>query len=124
MSFVILSTGTLAGSTLRTFRTRSILWVVALAMVAVLAGGFAVGYRIGQSGQATGRPAGGRLDPDGPESRALIDRVGSLSGRLIRLETEAVSLARQVGAVKDTRRIATAWRRAGAAHGCHRWAGV
>jgi murein DD-endopeptidase MepM/ murein hydrolase activator NlpD len=37
------------------------------------------------------------LDPDAPGSRLLIDRVGALSARLIRLESEAVNLARQVG---------------------------
>ena len=67
MSFVILSTGTLAGSTLRTLKTRTILYAAGIAMLAVLACGVAVGcYRFGrQPGAAPGeqelsqaRPAG------------------------------------------------------------------
>ena len=43
MSFVILSTGTLAGSTLRTLKTRSILYAAGIATLAILACGVAVG---------------------------------------------------------------------------------
>jgi murein DD-endopeptidase MepM/ murein hydrolase activator NlpD len=103
MSFVILSTGTLTGSTMRTFKTRTVVYVAAIAVLAILACGLAAGYRVAQTGGFAG--ASGPVaalkalqhNPDGPESRALIERVGALSGRLIRLETQAVILARQVG---------------------------
>ena len=107
MSFVILSTGTLAGSTLRTLKTRTIVCSAVIAMLTILAGGVAVGYRIGQaaSPESRGSSTAGfpplAFDPGEPENRALIDRVGALSGRLIRLESEAAGLARQVGVIQE-----------------------
>jgi murein DD-endopeptidase MepM/ murein hydrolase activator NlpD len=105
MSFVILSTGKLAGSTMRTLKTRTVAYGAGIAVLMVLACGLAAGYGIGRTVNSgvTGSLAASletlRQDRDEPERRALIDRVGALSGRLIRLETEAMILARQVGVV-------------------------
>lgn len=100
MAFVIVSTGGLAGSTLRTVRARSLV-VAALAMtLAFVAGGAALGVylapalRVDSTAQAPGTLT---LDPDRPEHRAMIERVGALSGRLIRLEGEAQRLAQKLG---------------------------
>jgi murein DD-endopeptidase MepM/ murein hydrolase activator NlpD len=105
MAFVILSTGPLARSGLHTVKMRTIVLLAGASMLGVLAGGVALGFRIGQSAPLAGALSASQvlpLDPDQPESRALINRVGTLSGRLIRLESEAVSLARQVGVLHES----------------------
>ncbi len=107
MAVVILSTGALAGSSLHTITLRAVLVTAGALTAAILAGGIMLGFRIGQfsapaamSGSASSADAA-PLDPDQPEDRMLIDRVGALSGRLIRLESEAVNLAKQVGVRPD-----------------------
>jgi len=64
----------------------------------------AFGYLIARSSGADGAPqarAASLFDFKRPEGRALVDRVGSLSGRLTRLEIEAADLAKRLG-VKPT----------------------
>lgn len=106
MSFVILSTGSLAGSTPRTLKTGTVMSAIGVATLAILGCGLTVGYLIGHGAQTAGNGESAtdlnalQLRPDGPESRALIERVGELSGRLIRLETQAASLAREVDAAQ------------------------
>jgi murein DD-endopeptidase MepM/ murein hydrolase activator NlpD len=61
----------------------------------------AVGYLLG-AGQAATAPAQAgatttRLDLARPEGRALVERVGALSGRLSQVEGEAAALARRLG---------------------------
>jgi murein DD-endopeptidase MepM/ murein hydrolase activator NlpD len=101
MAFVILSAGTLTGSSLHTMRLRTLVVAAATLLGLVLGAGVALGVSIA-------RPAGAiayavapgtalALDPQQPGSRVLIDRISTLYARLIRLESEAVSLARQVG---------------------------
>lgn len=107
MAFVILSAGNLAASRVRTVTTRSIalgvgtLLLVTLAMGAV--GGFALGYRLSDSGAGRGPVAAASpaLDPSRPENQALIDRIGTLSARLLRLESEALTLAKRVGLMDE-----------------------
>lgn len=122
MAFVILSTGALAGSRLHTLRTRTLVLTGICLMLGALAGGAGLGYWAAQAGPA-GRLVNGnhsyadrspadvagswfdgssvgdatRFDPSQPESRAVIDRIGALTGRLIRLESEAATLAKHVG---------------------------
>ncbi len=102
MAFVILSTGGLTESRLHTVRTRTVLLVSTLVLGAVLVAGAALGYRMGQ-GQMPEVVAESSvpLTLDQPEGRALVDRVGELSGRLIRLESEAITLAKRVGVLKE-----------------------
>jgi murein DD-endopeptidase MepM/ murein hydrolase activator NlpD len=72
---------------------------VALVMLLLMVGCFALGYGSANTGvtqSAPGRTAI-RLDLDRPEGRALIDRVGVLSGRLTLLESEAATLATRLG---------------------------
>ena len=101
MAFVIVSTGALAGSRIHTVRFATLLVAVGAIAFAVLAGGLALGFRIGQTSvAATGGDSDSpamALDPARPESQALIERVGALSGRLIRLESEAIRLAKRLG---------------------------
>ncbi len=99
MALMIVSTGTLAGSRLRTVRVGTFAAIAAAVAALLLTGGAALGFRVAAmradgQGAAT---AGMILDPSRPEHRAVIDRVGALSGRLMRLEGEALRLARQLG---------------------------
>ncbi len=103
MALVILSAGNLAASRVRTVTTRSMALGAGLLLLVTLAGGIAGGLALGHlladrgGGQgllAAANPASG---PARPENQALIDRVGTLSARLLRLESEALSLAKRVG---------------------------
>jgi murein DD-endopeptidase MepM/ murein hydrolase activator NlpD len=103
VSFVILSTGGLTQSRLRTVSTRALVAGVGCLMLAVAAGGAWLGYHFGQSradiGALVEMPQSLTLDL--PEGRALVDRVGELAGRLIRLESEAVTLAKRVNVLHE-----------------------
>lgn len=107
MAFVILSAGNLAASRVRTVTTRSIALGVGTLLLVTLAtgviGGFALGYRLSDSGggRAAVAAAGPALDPSRPENQALIDRIGTLSARLLRLESEALTLAKRVGLMDE-----------------------
>lgn len=74
---------------------------IGIASLGVLAGGVALGYRLGErhAESEAARPPALRLDE--PEGRVLVDRVGALSGRLNRLENEAAALAERVGVADE-----------------------
>jgi murein DD-endopeptidase MepM/ murein hydrolase activator NlpD len=78
--------------------SRTIVLALGVLLIATLAtgiaGGLALGYRLaGNSAPEVLLP----FDAGRPDSQALIERVGSLSARLIRLESEAETLASRVG---------------------------
>jgi len=100
MAFVILSAGNLAASRVRTVTTRSIALCVGALLLVTLASGVAGGLALGQrlAGVAAAAPP---PDPSRPESQALIDRIGTLSARLLRLESEALTLAKRVGLMDE-----------------------
>jgi murein DD-endopeptidase MepM/ murein hydrolase activator NlpD len=80
-------------------RALSGMLVVALVL---MAGCIALGYRMAQGtaserGVAGKAAAGSSFDLQRSEGRVVIDRIGDLSGRLIRLEIEAAALARRLG---------------------------
>lgn len=104
MAFVILSAGNLAASRVRTITVRGTAFaagaLLAVTLAGGMAGGIALGYHLASSDAEPGvRPgeAAAALDPSRPENQALIERIGTLSARLLRLESEAVTLARRVG---------------------------
>ena len=99
MAFVIFSAGPLTNSHLRTVDALPLAIGAALLLLLVMIGCFALGYGSGYRGIAQGSPdrSAVRFDFDRPEGRALIDRVGILSGRLTQLEGEAATLARRLG---------------------------
>lgn len=99
MALVILSAGKLSRSGIRTLSFRALVAIVSASLIVVAAGAFALGVGVGRSGVEV--PAERPLTLDHPEGRVLIDRLGELSGRLVRLENEAVTLARRVGIVKE-----------------------
>ena len=80
-------------------RALSGMLVVALVLMAACV---ALGYRMAQGtaserGTAAKSAAGNSFDLKHTEGRVVIDRIGDLSGRLIRLEIEAAALARRLG---------------------------
>jgi murein DD-endopeptidase MepM/ murein hydrolase activator NlpD len=103
MAIMMFSAGALADSGLRTIRTRTLVALAAALALAVLLSGLAIGFQIGRVADAGDRSAGGPpgylgLDPSRPGDQALVDEIGALSGRLIRLEAEASRLAERVDA--------------------------
>ncbi|WP_230976125.1 M23 family metallopeptidase [Pseudothauera nasutitermitis] len=88
-----------------TVSTRSVLVFGCLLATVAVAAGIALGYRMAQAPVPEAEIAVAEtavpLTLDQPEGRALVDRVGELSGRLIRLESEAVMLAKRVGVLKE-----------------------
>lgn len=100
MALVILSAGASTDSQVRTLSVnRLLLGVAAVASITLLAG-FGLGYGLARE-EAPASPVV-QADPTGePESRFLIGRVGELSGRLMRLESEAMLLAKRIGLKRD-----------------------
>lgn len=100
MAIVIVSASTLASSRMRTLTMRALAIAAgALALVGLL-GGFVLGFQLGGASRADDGWARviANLDPAQPGSQALIHEIGSLSGRLIRLEAAADRLAARIGA--------------------------
>lgn len=98
LAFVILSAGSLTDSRLRTIGARTLVVCTAVVALGLCAAALALGFRIGRE-HAADRLATGptTLSLDAPEGRVLVERVGALSGRINRLESEAAALARRVG---------------------------
>jgi murein DD-endopeptidase MepM/ murein hydrolase activator NlpD len=100
MAYVIVSAGRVAHSRLRTLPARPVLIAAAGLVLVLVAAGTGLGYRLGAANGATAAPAG---QPQAtPEMHALVNRVGHLAGRLIRLEQEAATLAHRLGAAPAT----------------------
>ena len=100
MALVIVSAGALASSRMRTLTMRTLAIAAgALALLGLL-GGFALGFQLGGAAHANDSRAleFANLDPEQPGSQALIHEIGSLSGRLIRLEATASRLGKRIGA--------------------------
>ena len=100
MAIVIVSAGALASSRMRTLTMRKLATAAgALALVGLL-GGFALGFQLGGASHADDSRAHefSNLNPEQPGNQALIHEIGSLSGRLIRLEATAGRLGKRIGA--------------------------
>jgi hypothetical protein len=99
VAFVIFSAGPVTHSRLRTVDALPLAAGVAMVLLLLMAGCFALGYGSAHTDVTQHSPdrAAIRLDLDRPEGRALIDRVGVLSGRLTLLESEAATLATRLG---------------------------
>ncbi|MBX3703767.1 MAG: M23 family metallopeptidase [Steroidobacteraceae bacterium] len=99
MALVIVSAGTLASSRLRTVTLRPLAAVAGALAVAGLLGGFALGYQLGGNSRGEGDGSGfANLNPADPANQTLIREIGSLSGRLIRLEAMAGRLVKRMDA--------------------------
>ncbi|MFZ2508421.1 MAG: M23 family metallopeptidase [Steroidobacteraceae bacterium] len=102
MALVIVSASSLASSRSRTL-TMPALAIAAGALVLIgLLGGFALGFLLNGAVRVDDGWARviANLDPAQPGSQALIHEIGSLSGRLIRLEAAADRLAARIGATR------------------------
>ena len=97
MALVIFSARTLASSRLRSVKMRTLAVAAGALTLASLLGGFALGFQLGGARQA---PEFANLDPAQPGGQALIQEIGSLSGRLIQLESEAGRLAKRIGTAR------------------------
>ncbi len=100
MAIVIVSAGALASSRMRTLTMRTLAVAAGALALAGLLGGLVLGFQLGSASQSEvgGLPEFASLDPAQPGSRALIHEIGSLSGRLIRLEAAAGRLVERIGA--------------------------
>ena len=87
---------------MRTIAAGRVLSCVLLTSAVLMAGCIALGYRMAkdaasETATAGTSAAGDRVDLKRSDSHVVIDRIGDLSGRLIRLEIEAAALARRLG---------------------------
>jgi murein DD-endopeptidase MepM/ murein hydrolase activator NlpD len=100
MALVIISSGTLASSRMRAVTMRALATAAGTLTMAGLLGGFALGFQLGGASHAddSRAPEFANLDPAQPGSQALIHEIGTLSGRLIRLEAAAGRLAKRMDA--------------------------
>ncbi len=100
MALVIVSGGALASSRMRIITVRMLAAVAGALTIAGLFGGFALGFQLAGARHADAVRAAefANLDPAQPGSQALIHEIGSLSGRLVRLEAAADRLAKRIRA--------------------------
>lgn len=98
MALVIYSVGPVTRSRPRTLDALPLVTAAFLGLLLLMAACYALGYRAAHVTPAATELARApvRLDLDHPEGRALIDRIGALSGRLTQLESEATTLARRL----------------------------
>lgn len=118
MAFVILSARALARSKTRTISVRLFLGIVTAALSTMLAVGLMVGWMLNQPSADAGEmvqappavmaaaPAANDVLPQpattaAGDNRALVERIGELSGRIVQLELEAEGLAARIDAVKE-----------------------
>lgn len=100
MAIVFVSASTLASSRMRTLTMRALAIAAGALALIGLFGGFVLGFQLGGAWRTDDGWARllSNLDSAQPGSQALIHEIGSLSGRLIRLEAAADRLAARVGA--------------------------
>ena len=87
---------------MRTIAAGRVLSCVLVIAVALMSGCIVLGYRMAkdaasETSTAGSAGAGGSIDLRRTEGRVVIDRIGDLSGRLIRLEIEAAALGQRLG---------------------------
>jgi murein DD-endopeptidase MepM/ murein hydrolase activator NlpD len=102
VAFIIVAAGPLTACRIRTVGAGRVLACVLGTAVALMSGCLALGYRMAKASESetvsvTTVGKGNSLDVTRPEGLAVVDRIGDLSGRLIRLEIEAAALARRLG---------------------------
>jgi len=92
VAFLIVSFGRLTKSRARTLRAKPVLLAMGLGLLLTMGVCVAVGYQLARLSTpviAMSAPAGA----DRPEFLALVNRVGTLAGRLVQLESQAAVLA-------------------------------
>ena len=99
MALVILSMGRRNRSHVRTLSSRALILIASGTLIVVAGAAFALGVGVGRGVPDTQVSP---LSVDHPEGRFLVDRLGEISGKLARLESEALTLAKRVGVLKGT----------------------
>jgi murein DD-endopeptidase MepM/ murein hydrolase activator NlpD len=102
VAFIIVSAGQMTNSRNRTIRAMPLFACVSMAVVALSAGSVTLGYRLAVASASQSPQGASFFDPGRPEGRALMERVGTLSGRLTRVEAEAADLSRRFGTSEPT----------------------
>lgn len=104
MAFVIHSAKALTQSKVRAIDGRTLIAGVSATLLLTLGGGIWIGYGLAPAApevSASVLPVvvAAEEETSAPEERFLIDRLGELSGRLFRLESEAETLAERIGVI-------------------------
>jgi len=104
MAFVIHSAKALTQSKVRAIDGRTLIAGVSATLLLTLGGGIWIGYGLAPAApevSASVLPVvvAAEEETSAPEERFLIDRLGELSGRLSRLESEAETLAERIGVI-------------------------
>ncbi|MEZ5611594.1 MAG: M23 family metallopeptidase [Rhodocyclaceae bacterium] len=99
MAFVILSAKALTQSKVRTVSGRTFLLGVSAAILLTLSGGIWLGMALVEPAPpvVVASVDDAAANVDAPEDKFVIDRLGELTGRLFRLESDAKMLANRVG---------------------------
>jgi murein DD-endopeptidase MepM/ murein hydrolase activator NlpD len=102
VAFIIVAAGPMTACRMRTIAAGRVLSCVLVIAVVLMSACIALGYRMAKDAASetttAGISAAGRpIDLQRTVGRVVIDRVGDLSGRLIRLEIETAALARRLG---------------------------
>jgi murein DD-endopeptidase MepM/ murein hydrolase activator NlpD len=99
VAFVIISAGPVTNPRLRTIGARRLVLACGAALMTLVAGCIGLGYGIAKLNAPASAVSNSALplDPDHPEAQALANHVGSLAGRLSRLEGEAAALGKRIG---------------------------
>jgi len=102
VAFIIVAAGPLTACRMRTVGAGRVFACVLVTAVVLMSGCLAIGYRMAkanasETASVTTVDEGNSLDLKRPEGLVVVDRIGDLSGRLIRLEIEAAELARRLG---------------------------
>jgi murein DD-endopeptidase MepM/ murein hydrolase activator NlpD len=95
MAFVLIATGATSRSPVRTLPVRPLAAAVALAAVVLLAAGASLGYWLGKLPAPRLRTADAASAQR--SSPFTLEQIGTISGRLFRLESEAAQLSQRIG---------------------------
>ena len=104
MAFVIHSAKALTQSKVRAIDFRTLIAGVSATLLLTLGGGIWIGYGLAPANPEVSTSVlpvvvASEGETSAPEERFLIDRLGELSGRLFRLESEAETLAERIGVI-------------------------
>ncbi len=98
MAFVIHTTRSVSQSTVRMVTTRQILLASGTACVLLASASFAAGWYLGKDRVGGTEVLAGKQDP--AQERFALDRIGSVAGRLVTLESEARTLLKKLSALE------------------------
>lgn len=99
VSFVVHTSGSFSRSGIRTLSLRAVVMGGAACALLICSAGFAAGMLLGQQMGRSQQMAGvAEMDP--VREQFAVDRLGEVSGRLVRLESEARALVKKITALE------------------------